>query len=114
MVPKKKNSFYEEMEKAHQAISKLPSPSPTEAQEDLVNSPKHYVSGGIEVIEVLEKKMTPEAFKGFLMGNVLKYVLRHEYKGGLQDLKKARFYLDKWINVSDSGKQIQQHKRPQP
>ena len=74
---------------------------------DMINNPPHYISGGLEVLEVLEKKMSPEAFKGFLMGNVLKYVLRHEYKGGLQDLKKANFYLTKWIDVANSREQAQ-------
>ena len=111
-VPKKKNTFYEDLERRHKEssqriLSQSRTPS-AEAQEDPVNSPKHYARGGIEVIEVLEKKMSPEAFKGFLMGNVLKYVLRHEYKNGKQDLEKASWYLRKMIDGSCStDKQIQ-------
>lgn len=60
---------------------------------DPVNNPMHYASGGIEAIEALEACMSPEAFRGFLKGNVLKYVWRYENKNGLEDLKKAKWYL---------------------
>ena len=60
---------------------------------DPVNSPMHYASGGIEAIEALEACMSPEAFRGFLKGNVMKYVWRYENKNGLEDLKKAKWYL---------------------
>lgn len=60
---------------------------------DMVNDPPHYKSGGIEVIDVVE------AFAlGFNLGNTVKYVLRAEKKGNLiQDLEKARYYLDRQI-----------------
>jgi hypothetical protein len=60
---------------------------------DPVNNPLHYSSGGVEAIEALEACMTPEAFRGFLKGNVIKYVWRYENKNGLEDLKKAKWYL---------------------
>jgi hypothetical protein len=60
---------------------------------DAVNSPMHYASGGIEAIEALEACMSPEAFRGFLKGNVIKYVWRYENKNGLEDLNKAKWYL---------------------
>ena len=60
---------------------------------DAVNSPMHYASGGIEAIEALEACMSPEAFRGFLKGNVIKYVWRYENKNGLEDLRKAKWYL---------------------
>ena len=59
---------------------------------DLVNHPPHYKSGGLEVFDVLR------AFgllKSFTLGNVVKYILRAGRKGdALEDLKKARWYLD--------------------
>ena len=59
---------------------------------DLVNHPPHYQGKGIESIDVIE------AFGlGFHLGNVIKYVLRSSRKGGLEDLKKARWYLDREI-----------------
>lgn len=71
-------------------------PYPTEDSEDAsdpVNSPSHYV-GKIECIDYLRDKLTPEEFTGFCMGNVLKYSSRWRKKDGLQDLKKAKVYLD--------------------
>lgn len=59
---------------------------------DPVNHPAHYIRGGLESIDVIE------GFElDFHLGNVVKYVLRHEQKGGLEDLRKARWYLDRAI-----------------
>lgn len=60
---------------------------------DSVNRPVHYASGGIEAIEALESCMSKEAFRGFLKGNVIKYTWRYEQKNGLEDLRKAKWYL---------------------
>lgn len=65
---------------------------------DVVNSPSHYKSGGIEAIEGIEASMEPEAFAGYLKGNIMKYMWRYERKGKpVEDLKKARWYLDRLI-----------------
>ena len=70
----------------------IPAPEP-----DNVNRPAHYTQGGIECIDAIKAAMTPEAFRGFLKGNIQKYVWRYEKKNGLEDLKKARWYLDRLI-----------------
>ena len=49
---------------------------------DNVNHPLHYTDGGIECIEAIEAQLTPEEYKGFLKGNVAKYVWREKNKGG--------------------------------
>ena len=68
---------------------------------DPVNSPSHYQgSGAVECIDAIQAAMKPEAFEGFLIGNTLKYIWRHKNKGGLEDLKKAEWYLEKLISVS--------------
>jgi hypothetical protein len=61
--------------------------------DEKVNHPPHYTRGGIEAIDVIE------AFDlGFLLGNVVKYLLRADAKGeALTDLEKARWYLDREI-----------------
>ena len=61
---------------------------------DSVNHPPHYKSGGMEVIDVIE------AFRlNFRLANSIKYILRHRAKGNpLEDLKKARWYLDREIS----------------
>jgi hypothetical protein len=68
---------------------------------DPVNSPKHYADtcGGIECIEAIEASMSMEEFKGFLKGNVQKYVWRYAQKNGVEDLKKAKWYLERLITV---------------
>jgi len=65
---------------------------------DVVNSPPHYKTGGIEAIEGIEASMGPEAYAGYLKGSVTKYLWRYEKKGKpLEDLKKARWFLDRLI-----------------
>ena len=70
---------------------------------DPVNSPKHYADtdGGIECIEAIEASMSMEEFKGFLKGNVQKYVWRYAQKNGAEDLKKAKWYLDRLITLRE-------------
>ena len=69
---------------------------------DPVNSPSHYADGnGIECIEAIEASMSMEEFKGFLKGNVQKYVWRYDKKRGSEDLKKARWYLDRLIGIKE-------------
>lgn len=63
---------------------------------DNVNSPKHYALDGlnIEAIDVIRSVLGPDKFQGYCRGNVIKYLLRAEHKNGLEDLKKARVYLN--------------------
>jgi hypothetical protein len=71
------------------------------SDDDKVNHPSHYKSGGLEVIDIIEAKLSPDQLKGYYLGNIMKYVFRHEYKDGITDLKKALWYLDRLIsNVS--------------
>ena len=59
---------------------------------ETVEHPAHYNKGSIEVIDfILDKELD------FVEGNVVKYVCRHNFKGHLEDLRKARFYLDLMI-----------------
>lgn len=64
---------------------------------DMVNKPKHYdFAPGIEAIDVIESTLTPEQFKGFLIGNMLKYRLRAGEKGDvIRDILKANWYRDR-------------------
>ncbi len=59
-------------------------------------SPSHYKQGAIECIEAI-KAATGDGFIGYLRGNVLKYLWRWPKKGGVEDLKKAQWYLDRLI-----------------
>lgn len=64
-------------------------------RQDIINSPIHYADSTIECIDAMEAMMTPEQFIGYLRGNVFKYQWRYEKKNGIEDLKKAQWYLDK-------------------
>ena len=70
-------------------------------QHDPVNSPAHYTVGGIETIDYLRAKLSPEEFAGYCRGNVLKYLSRAPHKNGTEDLKKARWYLDRLIDLRE-------------
>ena len=63
---------------------------------DMVNKPFHYNQSGIECIDAI-KAATGSGFEQYLQGNILKYVWRYPYKNRLEDLHKARWYLDKLI-----------------
>ena len=74
--------------------------------DDRVNSPSHYTSGKQEVIDIIESaiKDAPSPIFGLLQGQVLKYMLRVWLKDNpLEDLKKARWYLDRLIEQYDAS-----------
>lgn len=60
---------------------------------DTVKSPSHYTQGEIETIDFIQDKLTREEFKGYIKGNVIKYVTREALKGKTEDLQKAEWYL---------------------
>ena len=70
----------------------------TEAlQKDVVNHPAHY-EGKVECIDAIECATDDlTGFKGYVTGNIIKYLWRWHKKNGLEDLKKARWYLEKLI-----------------
>jgi hypothetical protein len=60
---------------------------------DNINSPAHYTAGGIETIDFIKAKLTPEEFRGYLKGNVLKYASRAGLKGNaVEDAGKLAWY----------------------
>jgi hypothetical protein len=70
---------------------------------DVINKPEHYNKGGVECIDAIT-----EAVKGLVgieavcIANVIKYLWRWKTKNGLEDLKKAQWYLQRLINVVDT------------
>ena len=69
--------------------------------DDNGNSPKHYNQTEIECIEAIEAA-TDSGFEYYLQGNVIKYLWRYRYKNGVEDLKKARWYLEKLIQEKEN------------
>lgn len=79
--------------------------APTDEEGDPVNAPSHYKAGGVECIELLRQNLTPEQYKGFLLGNVQKYIFRCQAKGcEEQDLRKAEWYLRRLISNTQDNK----------
>ena len=73
-------------------------PVPGQVIPDKINSPKHYTAGGIETIDFMKAKATPEEFRGYLRLTVMKYLSRGPYKeNALEDYKKARWFLNRLI-----------------
>ena len=65
---------------------------------DIVNNPPHYNQANIECIEAI-KAATDDGYEYYLQGNIIKYLWRYRYKNGIEDLKKAQWYLTKLINI---------------
>jgi hypothetical protein len=63
---------------------------------DSVNKPPHY-QGDIECIDAIKASMSNSQFIGYLKGNIQKYIWRYDRKNGVEDLKKAQWYLDRLI-----------------
>jgi hypothetical protein len=67
-----------------------------------VDRPQHYGQGSIECIEYIEDFLTHEEYVGYLRGNVTKYLHRWKYKNGLEDLRKATWYLDRLTTLEEN------------
>lgn len=63
---------------------------------DMVDRPAHYTRWAVEPITFIMKNNIP-----FAMGNVIKYVMRADAKNGVEDLRKARRYIDMMINQAE-------------
>ena len=70
---------------------------------DAVQHPSHYTTGKIEVIDYIKDKLSPEEFRGYIKGNILKYISREAHKNGNEDLKKAEWYLNHYINSMEEN-----------
>lgn len=92
---------YEHMEKMkEQGVVKK-----VDAKEfDTVNRPEHYTSGKYECIDVMEDNFGTDAVENFCMCNAFKYIFRAQRKNGVEDLKKAIWYLNKIIEIEERDK----------
>lgn len=63
----------------------------------------HYASKRIQPWDAMAAWMSPAQFAGYLRGNAIKYLARCDDKGGLEDLRKARHYLDRLIEHLETG-----------
>lgn len=70
---------------------------PESSKHDNVNQPSHYLKGGMECIDVI-KAVTSDlsGADAYYVGNIIKYVWRYNNKNGIEDLRKAKHYLE-WL-----------------
>ena len=78
-------------------------PQLTDEPEDVVNHPSHYETGRFECIDVMCETQGIDAVVDFCICNGFKYLYRHKNKNGVEDLKKARWYLDKAIELIEGA-----------
>ena len=75
-----------------------------ESNVDMVNHPSHYTQGGIECIDCIKSATVGKVgIEAFCVGNAIKYLFRYEEKNGIEDVKKARWYIDRLIKELENG-----------
>ena len=70
-------------------------------EKDNVNHPSHYETGKFECIDVMVETQGVEAVKAFCVCNAFKYLYRHKNKNGIEDVKKAIWYLNKLVDLEE-------------
>lgn len=71
---------------------------------DMVNHPSHYTQGGIECIDALKAAtVSKTGIEAVCTANAIKYLWRYEEKNGIEDVKKARWYIDRLIEELENG-----------
>lgn len=79
--------------------NKLMSEINNTSNSSLAPASEHYTKQAIQPLDVMKENFTESELEGFYKGNVLKYVMRYHLKNGLEDLKKARYYLSSLIEL---------------
>lgn len=71
---------------------------------DNVNHPSHYTQGKVECIDALESATIGKSgIEAVCVANVIKYLWRYEEKNGLEDVKKAKFYLNRLLTTLENN-----------
>lgn len=68
---------------------------------DYVNHPPHYETGGVECIDAMVITQGTEAVENFCVCNAFKYLWRHQKKNQIEDIKKAIWYLNKYVELEE-------------
>lgn len=76
-----------------------------DSKNDIVNHPGHYETGKFECIEVMQEALGIDSVKDFCICNAFKYLYRHKRKNGLEDIKKAKWYIDKYLELHNKEEQ---------
>lgn len=70
---------------------------------DNVNHPDHYTFGDIECIDAIHAALGHDGFMAYCCGNAMKYLWRYRFKGGVESLEKAVWYIERMIEVGEKG-----------
>lgn len=98
------NSDYVCQYNGHEETSKIIAQREPVAINDMVNHPSHYTQGGIECIDAIKAATVGKTgIEAVCVANVVKYLWRYEEKNGLEDVKKARWYLERLIDELSEG-----------
>ena len=109
-LPKSKQEQIDELENNPDVVSyvtnSLGDIIHVEYKEDMVNHPKHYkAKNGMEVIDVIEAfTANLSGYEATHTGNVIKYICRWKEKNGLEDLRKAQWFLNRLIKNIEENK----------
>lgn len=71
--------------------------------EDNVNHPSHYKTGEFECFDVMKEALGDDSVKDFCIVNAFKYIYRHKRKNGVEDIKKAKWYIDKYLELEENN-----------
>lgn len=71
---------------------------------DNVNHPQHYTNGQYECLDVMKDVFGKEAVQNFCVLNAFKYIWRHKRKNGKEDIEKAVFYLNRYVELAGGTK----------
>lgn len=66
-----------------------------------VSHPQHYTDGQFECIDVMVETQGVNIVQNFCLGNAFKYLYRHRRKNGVEDIRKAAWYLNKFLELED-------------
>jgi len=101
--PPKRGSQLDRAVELKRAMANRPLPiTMEEPKAETVNSPAHYTVGGIETIDYIQAKLTPDEFRGYLKGNVIKYTSRAQYKEyPEEDIDKMVWYALKLQSIKN-------------
>lgn len=70
----------------------------SDSSSDVVNHPKHYTQGGIECIDALKAATVGKrGIEAVCVANVIKYLWRYEEKNGIEDVRKAKWYIERLL-----------------
>lgn len=76
-----------------------------ETNKEMVNHPPHYTAGKVECIDAIESATNRlQGLEAVCTGNIIKYVWRWKFKNGVEDLEKAKWYLNKLIEKKKDDK----------